>query len=490
MKKVFMRPWILGALLFGFSSASYGQMYGTGMMGGMMGCPYQQQVGDDAENIQDDINERREALRDVEADIREAKSKERELQRKMDRARGDLERRGFASEYLEKIIDHITEGRKCSEYVGGVSSPVTPAPETRRPQSEEEAPALASVQGGKPNETTPFTASDWFKLCDQTKKGRVLSGACKIESAQVPKPGFNLSSCTTNIQTYQDSKEKLDQAKAKLEALNARKDALKAEIAALRGDYKQAVRDHQKELREQATEGGCIDCMIQGSGYYSQKPKTDWGGVVTNLGLGIASMYLGNNMQEHVASQNARLGVPTQVYPSFGYGYPFIMGAVGAALGGGAGGGFYGSIGGGMGAGGFGCANGMGGNGYGGMVGGPFGYPPGFFQTPYGGGMYTGYPMGMVAGGGFGFMMGGMGAMGGMMPMMGGMGAMGGMMPMMGGMGAMGGMMPMMGGMGAMGGMMPMMGGMGAMGGMMPMMGGMGAMGGMMPMMGGMGAMG
>ena len=129
------------------------------------------------------------------------------------------------------------------------------------------------------------------------------------------------------------------------------------------------------------TEGGCVDCMLRSSGYYGGgSSKPNWAGVLINGGAALASIWAGNDLQKYVAGQNARLGQTTQMYPSFGFGYPFIMGAISSALGGG--GGFYGAVGGGLGQGGFGCANGMGGNGYGNMVGGPFGYPANYFGTP------------------------------------------------------------------------------------------------------------
>jgi uncharacterized protein len=546
MKQMLMKLVVIPLTLVGFMPTANAQMYGSGMYGGTQSCPYQQQIGDEAQSIQDDINDRKELLAEAQAELREAKSDKRELERKMQSARSTIERRGIQSEYFSHIADHI-EGRiSCTDYQGHLIPGgrkvqgggefnvlktvslmlIQDTEEVRRLPANaptEDDSSTATGEGNALGDPSPWTANEWSSVCDYPVPGRVLSGACAVTRAKVASASFSLELCKSNLKTYQDTKGKLDGVTARMDGLETQIATIKDELSMLRGTMKEAIREHQKDLREQMTEGGCVGCFLQGSGYVYQKPKTDWGGVVTGLGLGIASMYFGNDLQKSNQAQYARLGGDVsqlQTYPSFGYGFPFIMGAIGSALGGG-GGGVYGGVSGGVGGGAFGCAGGYGGGGYGGQVGGAFGYPPGMYGTPAGGGMYSGYPNGIYGGVGGGFGMGnpGMGGiMGAMYPGMGmgsggpfgvvgggfgggwgqgfpgyGMGGIG--MGGLGGMGGFGGGFPGMGGGGyGMGGSpFGMNGGFGIGGGMgmgFPGMGGGYGMGGSPFGMGGMGGMG
>ena len=118
MKTMFTRPLVLVAVLLSFSTVTKAQMYGTGMQGGMQACPYDQNIGDEAESVQDDIRERNEKITDLKEKLKDTKAKQQELNRKMERAKSEIERRGIQGDFLSKIIDHITEGRACGEYQG------------------------------------------------------------------------------------------------------------------------------------------------------------------------------------------------------------------------------------------------------------------------------------------------------------------------------------------------------------------------------------
>ncbi len=544
MKQMLMRLMIIPLTLVGFLAVANAQMYGTGMYGGIQGCPYQQQIGDEAVSIQEDIADRNELLAEAKEKLREAKAKKRELDRKMEASKRTIERRGIKAEYFSKVVDHIGGQMRCTEYQGhlipggrplnrgGVESNkfsqatewlTNDDPEKRMPaQVTEDENSTATGLGNGSGDPHPWTINEWSAICDYPVAGKVLSGACAIRNAQVAGASYSLEMCKSNLKSYQDDKSKLVDLEKEISGLDIQVANIKDEISMLRGTMKEAMREHQRDLREQMTEGGCVGCFLQGAGYVYQKPKTDWGGVVTGLGLGIASMYLGNDLQKHNANNYARIGGDVsqlQTYPSFGYGFPFIMGAIGSALGGG---GVYGGVSGGVGGGAFGCAGGAGGGGFG-QMGGAFGYPQGMYGSPYGGGMYSGYPNGFGGniGGGFGVGFPGMGGiMGAMYPGMGmGMGGFGGGFPGMGGMGGFGGGFGISGGfgggfpgMGGFGGGFPGMGGMGGpfgtvgggfgggfgqgfpgmggFGGGPFGMGGMGGFGGGFPGMGGMGGFG
>ncbi len=378
-------------LISSVSSAQmiYGnQMLGTGAIGGgLNSCPYQQDVGDEAESIADDIEDINNKMDDLKDKLKEAKSTARTATGKAERTLNSLERRGIKKEYLDVIADHVNEQRSCVDY----------------------------TTSGSSLKVEPFTPEQWGTIC-QVKGGKTINAyACSMTAIIVDGASFDQKTCSSNLKEYQESVLKKKKADADVDSLQAAIDNLKDQKASLKDDYKHAVRDHQKELKEESTEAGCIPCMIAGGGYTFRKGKTDWGGVALNSVLGVASMALDNNLQKYVANQNARLGYSTQSYPSYGYA-PYMMNALGSLMGGS----FYGAIGGGAGAGAFGCAS-MGGSMYGGGNGNgsAFGYPQNYFGTPIGGGIFAnggagytpygnmmgnGNPMfGMMANGGGGY---------------------------------------------------------------------------------------
>jgi hypothetical protein len=530
--KYLMRSYSVTALTFAFVfAASFAAKAQYGMSAGNS-CPYQQDIGDDAVSIQDNIQEANADLKDLKSDLKDAKTDVKDFQRKLDRAKQDFERRGLSSDFAETVESHIENGAKCTDYQGHNIPGGAQVPPQQQKQSSADvpsrsrtpivdsipgkdsmglagdiagpgasnnsketsmitanrSPANAPVDGNDPSVTVQgdgpvghgqFTDNEWNNVCDINKKGRVLDAVCGEQYSRMHVDKlFNLQVCKKSIKDMYDAKQKLDAAQAKQANLESAIEQRKEDIATMKRDMRDAIKDHNRELREEMTEGGCVDCMLKSSGYQVQQRNnsSSTGAIITNLGLGIASMYLGNQMQKTVAGYNARLGYPTQPIPAFGYGYPFIMAGVGAAISGGAGGGgYYGAVGSGGGSGAFGCASsgmsaGMSG------PGGVMGYPNGMYGNPMaGGGMYMPgmgawggngfngmngmFPGGLMGGGGYmaGYPMGGMAGIsmmaGGGMPMGGGMG-MG--MPMMGGMPMGGGMgmgMPMMGGMPMGGGM-------------------------------------
>jgi len=540
------------AMTFAFIfAASFAAKAQYGMVAGGS-CPYQQDMGDDVTSAQDDIKQANDELKELKIDLKDAKTDVKDFQRNYDRAKQDFERRGLQDDFAGTVESHIENGAKCTDYkdyvpVGGMQ--VAPQPNQSSDQnsarrgvavdshlqgspnmgqaadiagpgasndSEEtnlitsnRAPANAPSEGNNSTATATgggnqdhgqFTTDEWHSVCDPYKAGHVTDSVCQIDRMKVEKV-FSLPACKKSVKDMYDAQQKLKAAQNKQDNLQAAIDSKKEDIASLKRNLRDAIKQHNEDLKEEMTEGGCVDCMLKSSGYQVERRdnSSSTGAVVTNLGLGIASMVLGNQMQKTVAGYNARLGYPTQPVPAFGYGYPFIMAGVGAAIAGGAGGGgYYGAVGSGGGNGAFGCASTGGGgmNGGGGMMYGPggvMGYPNGMYGNPMaGGGMYMPgqgswggngfngmngmFPGGLMGGGGYmaGYPMGGMagvsfmtGGGGGMMgyPMGGGMAMggypMGGMMP-----GMMAGASIMAGGGGMMG--YPMGGGM-AMGGMMGM---------------------
>lgn len=351
MKTKFMRTFIQLVMCvlipMGFTIHAEAQLAGTGMMGGMQACPYQQNIGDNAQSIQDDINDAKERLNDLNEKKREARSKKSELERAVNRAKGELERRGLQADFAAKVIDHIQEGRACTEYQGYV----VPGGKTVSEWTEEEAynsrmPANDSnwapsevnqtsvtAVGNAPNDPGPFSPTEWARFCDPRNKGKVTSYVCAIERAQVPKGAFNIEICKTSVKSFQDNRDKLKSAEAELAAIDAQIESQKTEIAAMRGTLKEEIRAYQKEMKEQMTEGGCIDCMLRGSGsFYSSKPN--WGAAAIYGAGALVSILGGMDLQKTATHEWARLGQKYDPqFPAFGYGFPFIMGAANAVMG-------------------------------------------------------------------------------------------------------------------------------------------------------------
>lgn len=497
--KFWMRIATPFTLVMSFAVGAQAQMWGTGMYGGMQSCPYNYGAAAGSSSYLDEIKEEQANIREAEKQLRAKKSEKKRIEKDLERSRKTVED-VVSEDFSEFVFDHMENNRTCRSYKGHKSNAGQSGDGESNVSGQEGGVAIVTPQtnGDIPNsvDIRAFTVQEWDVLCDQNKAGSVAGLVCDGARFRQPEKGRSTAQdCKKGLGDYKKGYAQSNKLQREIESLeNAIKNS-KRNIQDARTNYADEMRERQREM----SEGGiCIECMQQNSGYSYQKPETDWGSVIGNIGLGLAATYMGYQTNKMVANANANIGWPTQPYPAWGYGFPFLAQGIGQAIGGGSG--IYGAIGGGIGAGGFGCA-GMNGGAYGMM--GPYGgmNGGGMWGNPY---AMAGMGMGGLGGGIF---MPGMGpwgmagpwGMGGPYPGAMGYPMMGGMMGMpMGNMigGVMGGVMGMpMGGMGMpMGGMMgmPMAGGMMGMpmGGMMGMpMGGMigGALGGVMGMpMGGM----
>ena len=473
--RVFMGTMGVSLLMMVFAVSANAQMYGIGMQPGAQACGYETQMGDGVTDVKDDIAEQTELLKEKREELRDAKARQKELARTLESSKSQIERRGISSEYLEVIITHITSNAKCSEYglvagkrYGAVENDGSRMPASkesdavdhvaagqgfrpmpsngtavRTPADEAVAPSTqgappVEVSGGGNLSFAPYTIEDWGNICNMRKSGSVMESACtRPREARVDKI-YNEQICKTNLRTYQDTLDKHAKAEALVATLEGEVEIAKDTIRALKGELRTAMRERQREMRESQTEGGCVECMINGSGGGQVVRKSSGMENLVNFGLGLTSMYFGSKDQREATEWHAKRGRDYTPVPTLAYGYPFMMA------------GLYGAIGGGVGQGAFGCASGVGGTGNGN---GPYG-----MMGPFGnGGMYGnnggafGYPNGMYGNGqmGGGMYLPGMGSWG----MNGPMGGMGN--GMMGGIG--GGMMGYpMGGGGMGGGMMGM----------------------------------
>ncbi len=477
-------------------SANAQMAWGTGQAMAQQSCPYNSQAGEGASSYLEDYNDLKKAKADEESKLREMKRKLRTLEKGIDKAR-DAITNVVDGRYSDAIISHMDNARLCGDYDTD-RIPKT-ASKVRGDDDGEDLPPANNAQS-KLTPLSGFSPRQWAQVCIQGKKGGIDGMVCSTAPYASADRGRNTpNECKRALVSYR--KDTLDYQKTQ-------EDIAKSEdrIARYKDELPEALRDAKaryKEDRQAGTEGDiCLTCMAGGNSYQAERAGPDWAGVAANVGVGLVATYMGYQTNKMVAKYNSDLGWPTQAYPAWGYGLPFLANGI------------YGALGGGIGSGAFGCAGGVGGGGYmtgsmggmgpfgqgGGLYGnvgmnGPFGYPNGMLGSPMGGGMFGGGmgPWGLNGGmgGGIGGGMGGYpmgGGMGGY-PMGGGMGGypMGGGMggyPMGGGMGGGMGGYPMGGGMGG----YPMGGGMGGypMGGGMggyPMGGGMGGY----PMGGGMG---
>lgn len=493
MKMVLRTMLAMGMMMLMYSTSH--AFYGTGMVGAMGACQYEVAAGDDAADIQDEIDEVQDELDDAKENLKDAKSRLRQAESERRKAERDVTLRGIKSEYFRAIQSHFENNRSCDEYkdswdINGVAA-VSQAPNripaggpggsdqyhedggaARGPDALERPEGGSSSGEVEKNEIAfPYTPQQWKAICDRTRPGRVLSSACGSPAEAKTGRMFDANACKGGLNKYYSSKSEVDEAKKVVEQMEASVKELQAAIKELRGEKKKAAREYAREQRREMTEGGCVDCMLGGNGYVFKQQKPSGMEIAANFVLGAGAILAGKSQNETIAKYNAKLGFPSSSYPSVGYGFPYIMA------------GLYGALGGGIGHGGFGCGSSMAGGGYangpGGMMGpfglgglygpnggGAFGYPNGMYGPSMGGGIYMPGmgPWGMAGPWGNGGMMGYPGSimMSGGLMMNGGMG-----MPMMGGgmmgypMGSMmnGGIM-MNGGMGMPMAGMPMSGGM------------------------------
>ena len=411
-------------------------MWGTGMYGGMQGCGQQLQMSDEASGVKEEIQELAKNLKEAKSDLSRLKSKIATLKSGVSSAKDLFKLTGFESEAFSTIENHITGGYSCQSYQrvscsereAAANQPPSPPPARNgTPQGDPCASA------GSLTSPSPFAPEVWSRSC--AGGGQLRASICdqNVNRAR----GYNSESCRKYLSTWMEKQKELRESETKIAELEARVKEFEAQAKVKKNE----LRDALKEAQRSGTEGGCIECMLtgnggRGGGPQQQQRSSGWE-VATNVALGLGSMYLGNQLQKYQTDQNARLGYPTQSYPTLGYGMPYFQGAL------------YGALGGGTSQGTFACGGTMNGNG----IGGAFGYPQNMYGQSGGGMMMSG--MGNMYG---------MGMMGGMMmsnPMMGMMsnGMMTSGMGMMNGMGMMSNGM-MMSGMGMMNGMGMMSNGM------------------------------
>ncbi len=422
-------------------------MWGTGMYGGMQSCPYPTRAGNGATNVDDGTKEIQSAISEAQKQLREKKAEKKKLDRTTEKARNEIVKT-ISDDYAEFIFEHVENSRRCQEYKGYQSTSQDFAAQGQEGTQE--------ISNGNMIPVQSFTITEWSQYCDPTKAGSVSAGLCTNPRFKQSEGGrADAQSCKKGLTDYRKSYAQSQKLQREIERLEESIARTQEDLKEARQDALQAQRDNMTSQ----TEGGiCIECMQQGNGYTYQKPQTDWSSVIANLGTGALATYMGYQQNKMVAEYNSNIGWPTQSYPSWGYGFPYIAAGI------------YGALGGGTGQGSFGCGSGMGGTmggvtgnmngpmgmmgGYGtgglyGSMGGAFGYPSGMMGNMMGGGIYNSGmgPWGINGyGGGYGsnpmMGMGNMSGMGGMLG--GGLGGMMGMGNMMG-MGTMSGLGSMSG---------------------------------------------
>ncbi|MGZ3746165.1 MAG: hypothetical protein ACXWRE_02445, partial [Pseudobdellovibrionaceae bacterium] len=390
-------------------SAKAQMAWGTGQAMGQQSCPYKVQAGEGASSYLEDYNDLKKAKSEEEAKLREMKRKLRTLEKSLDKSR-DAITSVVDSRYSDAIISHMDNARVCEDY------DTDKIPKTRsKTRGADDGENLPPAEGAQ-SKLTPiygFSPEQWAQVCIPGKKGGINGLVCSTAPyASSSRGRYTPNECKRAINSY--SKDTLDYQRTQDDIARSeeRIDRYKDELPEALNDAK----ERYKEDRQARTEGDiCLTCMANGSGYQIERPGPDWAGVAANLGVGLMATYMGYQTNKMVAQYNSDLGWPTQAYPAWGYGLPFLAN------------GLYGALGGGVGAGAFGCAGGIGGGGFpygamggmgpfgagGGLYGnvgmnGPFGYPPGMLGNPYGGGMYNGGlgpwgPFNGGFGGGFGF---------------------------------------------------------------------------------------
>ena len=419
-KQIILCAMVMCMMSMKAQAQAYGAQWGIGMYGGDNACGYQIDVGDAATSIKDQVDDETEKLKKMQEDLTKAQRKQRDLKRQVTKDQNDFNRSGFNkdSAVYALVQDHVESGRPCSAYqtssdVAAIKNfnnraraiAATPAPAatagstTPAPAQTNEFQAANDAANQKvPLPDNTFDADAWANICSPNPPdATAISGAQLCSHQLANQNGFDFkpgnANCVKSVTSWQ--KDYKDQKKEDdiVAALKAQIREEKKNIADLKKDFVQSAKDYMADQQQEATEGGCYECMIAGNGavYKPYKPSAlQIGGEVA---LGIGAMYLGNQMYKDVSSNNAKLGFPTAPVNSFGFGFPYFAGALYGAIGGG-----------GMAGGSFGCSGGMSGGmqsgpygmmgpwGQGGMYGpqgGPFGYPAGMYPSPYGGGMFN-----------------------------------------------------------------------------------------------------
>ncbi|MCX7979102.1 MAG: hypothetical protein N2578_08870, partial [Bdellovibrionaceae bacterium] len=305
--------------------------WGTGMWGGMQACPYPYAAAPGSSDYRDEI----EALR---KEISQAESELRSLRRERDAVIRDLKRdrdtiyRTLDEDVAEFVVEHMDVGSACHEYKGLGDSKATL-----------EIPKIIGVDR-------------WAQYCKPDKAGRVDKNICKDSALKNSEKGSRREAgqgCGPAVDNYGKNVEKKVRLEARIERLQ---NDIKAARAAISDKATQAREEYYERMRERMEGGICWDCYTSAGavsgGIVAERREPDWAAVATNVGLGLLSIYLGHQMNKDAMKTNAALGWPTQPYPAWGYGFPFLAAGI------------YGALGGGIGVGAYGCAAGFGGAGY------------------------------------------------------------------------------------------------------------------------------
>lgn len=344
----------LVTILLLLSPVAWAQMWGTGMYGGMQACGYPQQVSQGAVSEDDSVREAREAISELQAQLKAKKSEKKKVDRQTDKARQDIEK-GISDEHVGFVLEHIENSRQCMAYKDfqGVEQSHSSGDE-----------GTATIPQGNMTPIQSFSLDEWRTYCDRSRAGSVNGALCVDAKLQKREGRSNASVCKKSLVEYRKNYALQDKLQGEIEDLEARIKDAKEEFTDAR---KQAAED-----RKSNTEGGvCVECMARSNGNSVVQPQTNWASVIGNVGVGLASIYMGYKTNKMISNNNANLGWPTDPYATQGYGYGLgaIATGMGQVLGGGSG--IYGSISGGMSTGSFGCA---------GNNGGPYG-----MMGPYGG---------------------------------------------------------------------------------------------------------
>ena len=345
--KLWMRIAMPVATVMTFTVTAHAQQWGTGYYGGMQACPYNYGGAEGSSSIQDDIAEKQDAIKEAKYQIKSKKSELKAAERRSDRYKSDIEE-VVSADYTEQIFAHIDNNVKACEYKGLVEV---------NAQGDQGGAAVSSC-GSSPSETevTGFTREQWKGVVDFRTPGIVKGTVCAPPFRVSEKGRRTTQDCQKALVEYRKESDKRSKLAKEIEDLDRSIENMKDDIAALKKDYREEQREAAREAREGNSEGQyCATC---GGSYSYRKPETNWGSVLANVGVGLAATYMGYRSQEMVADHNASIGFPSNPYPAWGFGLPFLLNGATEALGGGGG---YGGIGGGIGAGGFGCAGNNGG---------------------------------------------------------------------------------------------------------------------------------
>lgn len=360
--------------LMTLSAHAQSMQWGTGMSMGMQGCGYQQRAGNGATSEADAVSELVQEQKQLKQTLQDKQRKQKTLERDLEKLHDTISD-SLSGEVSEFAFVHMENGNRCDDYQTGVSVGKTQS----KVKVDDESQELPPAEGPRPQSDVQnrlplsgISVAGLARYCDATRAGTLRADICSDARYRSSDNKRGDTACKKAVPDYrkkyvesQKIADEIDRAKQKLE------------------DLKTDIADARKEAREDRQNGNtegdvCLECIAKGSGYQSQQREnqTDWAGVASNVGTGLLAMYMGYKQNKMVAEYNSDLGWPTQSYPTWGYGLPYMAA------------GLYGAMGGGTGQGSFGCGGSSSG-GYGNMNGGAFGYPSNMYGSAMGGGMYS-----------------------------------------------------------------------------------------------------